>query len=85
MQAREPEGAGSVSGQVLVGPREHDADRGARITSGVEPLQPLRLVGQLANQIRKRSRGVIACGRGAMTPHMLGRLGMWNVEEQGRA
>ena len=57
MQAEQPEGPGRVGGQVLVGPGEDRADRGARIAARVQQVQPQLVVAQLGDQLGQRDVG----------------------------
>ena len=54
MQAEQPERPGGVGVQVPVGPGEHRPHRGARVPAGLQQVQPLLLVGQLAGQVGQR-------------------------------
>jgi hypothetical protein len=54
LESQQPEQAGRGRVQVLVRPGEHGTDRGALVPAGLQDLQPVPHVRQLAGQVGQR-------------------------------
>ena len=70
VQPEQPECSGGVGVQVLVGPGEHGAYRGARVTAGLQQVQPLLLIGELPCEV---GEGDVRTGGGEFGCHSQGK------------